>query len=327
MLKKITFSIYSLVIVLVLLELTLRLAGISPYQTPKIVMKVEPDFFIMPDSKLGFKQKTGKYNVFYHDSINTKLTIDTSSNRITSIKKEKHKAKQIDYYFGCSFTMGHGLSDEETFCWKIQEKLPRSKISNFAVGGTGTIYSYNQMIQLTDEEIPDRIIIVYAGFHNERNTNNLQWQMMNSLISKNKPGGIKIPYARISEDSIKTGFMTRFPEYKQIPLIENSSVVNSISLLSTKLHEMLITKSDKVTILIFDKIIDFCKKNNVKLIVLGIDNDKKTKNMLNQLTLRGIKTYDISIDLSNKEYLFLDKIHPNKIAHEKYANKIINHIY
>lgn len=71
---------------------------------------------------------------------------DAQGRRVTPISDGKPQAELL--LFGCSYTFGHGLEDQETWAWKLGELLgPQWRIRNYAYNGFGP----QQMLTLLEE--------------------------------------------------------------------------------------------------------------------------------------------------------------------------------
>jgi len=72
---------------------------------------------------------------------------------------------------GCSFTFGMGVSDEDTWPWLLQERLPGYHVVNTGVGGYGTdqaLLAADQLVQHSTE--PTRLVVLgFADFQIDRN--------------------------------------------------------------------------------------------------------------------------------------------------------------
>lgn len=66
------------------------------------------------------------------------------------------------FVFGCSYTYGWFLDDEQTYAWLLQESLPESNVYNFAQPGYGT---HHALLRLTEQlrlgRIPKACVFSY----------------------------------------------------------------------------------------------------------------------------------------------------------------------
>lgn len=71
--------------------------------------------------------------------------------------------------YGCSFTYGTGLADNETFTAELQRALPNVRIHNRGVGGFGTVQNYLQFRQDIKNKAVDYAVFVIISDHRFRN--------------------------------------------------------------------------------------------------------------------------------------------------------------
>lgn len=131
---------------------------------PKIGWVLSPDSLRFPH-RLIASQGTVQYDVVY--SV-------TAGGRRTS-------AKPVDgpslITAGCSFTFGHGLNDEDTWPWMLQEELPRYHVANVGCMGYGT----DQALLAAEREVrrsPGKthaVVLGFADFQIERNRCTQGW--------------------------------------------------------------------------------------------------------------------------------------------------------
>jgi len=76
---------------------------------------------------------------------------------------------------GCSFTFGHGLDDEDTWPWLLQEQLPERQVLNAAVMGYGT----DQALMAAERQLrlhpAEAVILGFGDFQIERNRGPQGW--------------------------------------------------------------------------------------------------------------------------------------------------------
>jgi hypothetical protein len=102
---------------------------------------------------------------------NTVLNTNSRGLRGTSeVPYEKTPGKQRILIFGDSFTFGDDVSDQETYCYYLQQLLPNAEIVNMGVHG----YGHDQMLIFLQEEgikyNPDIVILGFIAADMNRNT-------------------------------------------------------------------------------------------------------------------------------------------------------------
>jgi hypothetical protein len=162
-------------------EVALRMRGYGPWHpqttSPELI---EPKGKLSAKHPLlGYANLPGKFHVTLSGGHRWKVTHLSHGLRATHFVqsgKRKRSKKEI-WILGCSFTYGWGVNDDETFAWLLQEKLPNYEVVNFGVCGYGTMHSLIQFREaLKEREKPVTAVIVYASFHDERNTMLRSWR-------------------------------------------------------------------------------------------------------------------------------------------------------
>src|SRR5205085_2187667 len=107
-----------------------------------------------------------------------------------------------------------------------QESFPEYEVVNFGVSGYGTLQS---LIQFRDAiqhgQKPKLAIIVYASFHDVRNTFIRIRRKM--LASSDYLGPLNQPYARLNNDEKLEVFMDT-TEYREFPLMRYSAFIHAL---------------------------------------------------------------------------------------------------
>ena len=87
---------------------------------------------------------------------------------------------------GCSFTFGHGLNDQDTWPWLLQEKLPNYHVVNAGCMGYGT----DQALLVAEREVRQHpsqtaaVILGFGDFQIERNRCTQGWMSVVYPFSK-----------------------------------------------------------------------------------------------------------------------------------------------
>jgi len=194
--KKILFGAIMLVGALVVLEvfaswfqlLWIRLAGTEQFTKVEptyislvnISYKIGLRFFAAPsppvlygityeprpaqeaDAELGYKPLPGRYRVtFSHgERVRTIVTRNPDGTRWTG---ECQPNSPNVYIFGDSFAAGHGVNDEQTFAFLLQQARKDICVRLFAVAGYGMTQAFIQFHQLRSQIKPDDIVILGYG--------------------------------------------------------------------------------------------------------------------------------------------------------------------
>ena len=214
--------------------------------------------------------------------------------------------------FGCSFTAGFGLENNETFSYKLAQYTNRS-VYNRGRSGTGLPFLY---YQLSDNEIikelpknPEYIIFTLIPNHFPR-----LFRYRNFVLTGEHTLRYKIQDNKLVEDKIKFPFLHSF--FTSIVIEEYLENKNS---LDTK-------KVTDLTLKIFDESYKIIKEKfpNTKFVILYYEGPWDKKNIYDNLLkeISKISNDIIIIHINEKlpqltekdEYWLEDKAHPSSKA-------------
>jgi hypothetical protein len=136
------------------------------------------------DPLLGWALKSGPLE-FRHtlSDENGKVQFDViysvvNGQRRTSLSTDAKRTEgPVLIAAGCSFTFGHGLNDQDSWPWQLQERLPRYRVMNTADLGYGT----DQALMAAERQVklsPGRtaaVILGFGDFQIERNRASQAW--------------------------------------------------------------------------------------------------------------------------------------------------------
>ena len=326
-----------LIVVLILsfflLELGLRVVGFKPLELPAVGIQSKPEGCFIPKENKGIVLNPGEFSVSIGE-LNYQVQHTEDSIRVVSLNQfEDSVVKPIIQLYGCSFTYGMGVNDEETYPWLLQKQFPLFKIENRGVPGYGQVQLLNQLKGNKSAFEGVKVIVLnYLPFHDERNTLNPVYQhKLNigyQLSKKQNPKLItdfSYPYATLEEESLVLNQL-------DIEEIENSFFWESSSALFHTLFSWLREsrvdeKQDfEVSKALIKEIKIACEEYDIKLVLTMMSNDQRSSNLMTYCASIGVHVYDVSIDFNNQEmtnYPY-DK-HPNPKAHGIIADKIAPH--
>jgi len=91
---------------------------------------------------------------------NVLYTTDEKGRRITA--DNQSTADTLILLFGCSYTYGEGLNDDETFAWQLSELLgPKFQVYNYGFHGYGS----HQMLALLESDRLDEFEKKYKNIY------------------------------------------------------------------------------------------------------------------------------------------------------------------
>ena len=108
-------------------------------------------------------------------------------------------------FVGCSVTAGYGLSDPDTFAWKIQQKHPELEVVNFGTAGYGTVQSLLRMETVLGDAPPRLVLYGFISKHEPRNVATYTW--LRGLQLHSRRGHVSPPYVSLG----KNGALVRHP--------------------------------------------------------------------------------------------------------------------
>jgi hypothetical protein len=317
-------------VVLLLLEGSLRILGYKPYRTEKFSQQSNPEFWIIPDSSLGFALNPGSFHVTVNDELEFEVAHTQEGLRYIPVRSVDSTSFPLEdfAFFGGSFTYGWGLNDEETFPAQFAEESINYCVQNYAVPGHGMVQGFLQLKQLISEnKAPDYAVFCYLPFHDDRNAATMKFQFgllqgySNSNPETSEKFGIaRFPFIRIENGKLKVDFLSWDEKMKHWPLRQKSSLINLLQGISiTQADQKL--KKEEATLALFEEIESLCHYNDVNFMIYILSNDRLAKQAKNRFEEKGLPVLMSNIDLTDKQWTFYpDDDHPNQNAHKELGN-------
>jgi hypothetical protein len=166
--------ITSLVASVGIAEVGFRLLGYRPWGYAGL--RREEPALVSPDPALGWVNKPGRYLLPPHleGGQQIEVTILQDGSRATGTARADHGERIV--FLGCSVTFGYGLSDADTFAWKLQGTHPDLHIVNFGTPAYGTFQSLLRMERVLAEPSPARLLLYgFISPHEPRNVATYNW--------------------------------------------------------------------------------------------------------------------------------------------------------
>jgi len=324
LIAKAGLSLGTLLVMMALLEGILRLTKEPPWSPDLVPFRVEPGGKLFEDDPaLGYRLKPGHFTLFLADGHPVKITHWAGHERATSEHAGISGGPEL-WIFGCSYTYGWSLSDQETFPWLVQEKFPQVKVRNFAVPGYGDLQGLLRM----REEVgtgnrPEAIVLVYASFHDERNAGLRRWQKTLIRPKNDGLGPQAQPRARLDQTgNLKIGGKPE--EFWEIPGMRRFSIPHSIEKRWAKIeaNSIPLAEISRQIIAQMGKEAEFAGGD---FFLAGIEPDRKTQAMLADWSRQGGMTVDLSVDLEQPGMRNTPHdSHPGPNAHRIFARRLIH---
>lgn len=214
--------IFQVFVALFASELLLRLFGYAPlsgYSDPSIsaeLTEVAADF--------GWRNKEGQ-GVIQLPSAEKSYSYSNweDGGRATRFNYEKSGKRVV--LVGCSAMYGWGLSDSDTFAWKLQQLFPELDIRNHAVTGYSSLQALMTMelfrtkaYQQGRGNHSQEVVLYLYGMidhHEDRNVGTAAWQEV--LARNTSSGNISMPYCRVAKGCERQLNRSFYPE---VPLAD-----------------------------------------------------------------------------------------------------------
>jgi hypothetical protein len=165
MLKNALLLAISTLLACLTVEGGLRLIGYTPLVLPKSIDRN----WSRPDPLFGWTNRAGRFAA--SEAGNAEMNFDQSGQRVTP--PGAAIARRVDVV-GDSITQGYGVTDRETYVWRVAAMRPDLAFANLGVGGYGT-YQSLQVMESRSADPPALYVYGFFGDHRFRNVAHLGW--------------------------------------------------------------------------------------------------------------------------------------------------------
>jgi hypothetical protein len=301
-----------------------RLKGFRPWAPSQDrPMRVQPaGGFGTPDADLGHAYLPGQFTVTLADGYSFRMTQGEDGLRITRPLSGRHDAPSRGalWIFGCSYTHGWSLDDEETYPWLVQERLADYDVVNFGVGGYGTLQSLLQFRRALEKRpAPKAAVLAYGSFHDARNT--LNRYRMKGVTPPTGRTSVRLPCARLGGDGALEIFAVDADHYRPWPLQRYLAFVHFLEE-SANRRELLRVRSHLVAKAIVDEFKRLADRHGTRLVLAGIFRSPDTTDMLRYARSEGIDSVDISVRDTPEFQNLPHDAHPNALANRRFAERL-----
>jgi hypothetical protein len=149
-----------------------------------------------PDPVLGWLNKPGHYVLPPHlpGGPKREVTVLPDHSRVTGASSRAGAERVV--LVGGSVTNGYGLSDADTFAWRLQQSHPELRIVNFGTAAYGTFQSLLRMERVLDETPPPSLVLYgFITQHEARNVATYDW--LRGLALNSKRGHVAPPHVTL----------------------------------------------------------------------------------------------------------------------------------
>jgi hypothetical protein len=301
-------------------EVIARTQGVTAWELAAVEVAVEPgDRFFAKHPSLGYTHIPGEFAVTLRNVHTFKVTHLDNTLRVTQplAAYDNQPSREEIWIFGCSFTHGWALNDEETYPWLVQQEFPQFEIINFGVSGYGTLHSFIQFREALEAGRRPRLAIAtYAAFHDSRNT--FLRSRQKNISAWNKLGPLVQPYARVDEAGELT-FDIADVEYIEFPLMRHSAFMHFLERKYND-YEARKHRSQEVSKAIIKEMSALAAEKGVDFVLANIGKHG-TAAVLEFAREEEIEVVDISLDLKGRRHRY-DVQHPSADANREYADML-----
>jgi hypothetical protein len=295
-------------------------------ERPELSLRVTPTDarLYTPDAELGY---TVTPNVDMQieflkksQSIEFSVRTDDRGRRWTGIQAgDGIVPKPEVWIFGCSFTFGWLVDDDESYPWLLQQRFPSLAVRNYGVGGYGTLQSLLQYQRALRESDPPRIaILAYANFHEERN-------VMSPLRSKRLGrswrawGEVNQPYMQwLGEGKFVIRQSSTYQPY--LPFVESSALANRLDRAIFKMLERRALLEDHRQDVSRHLVDEFERESRSHGVVFALGQLDSPLKMVEYAQRRGIPVVDMALP-EGADFEIADDGHPNPRGHRFLAER------
>jgi len=266
----------------------------------------------VPDPVIGYKFPPGPrrlgFQVDDRQLIYTSVIGDDGFRR-TSADPSIHAGQRQIAIFGCSFTLGIGVNDEDTFAWLAQQELPQWNVRNLGMSGMGNLAGLLQLEDEVKRGSPVAIaVFVYNPFHVARNAGAPWWLLLLTRKGQEVNPTIRYPRAVINQ---RGDFSVEMVELNEKLWMEKPDLSGEYQLMITRI--------------IFYRALELCKSHAI-VPVLALQTGPLDDPIVQYAKSIGFRLVDMRVDLDAqggyKYSNFPFDGHPNKLAHLEYAKRL-----
>jgi lysophospholipase L1-like esterase len=210
-------------------------------------------------------------------------------------------------FYGCSFTFGSGLADNETFPSLLQSRLPGVRVVNRGVGGHSTVHSYLQFRKDARQGAVNAAVICVISDHRYRNYGHPVWMRRHLIMDWYKVGIEHIPRARIDRSG---NIWIEF-----LPIWQQSLLREDFDFIFPDEYTL-----DTLTIRVLQEIKSISSANNIPVVFALLDSvDADFFRILGEAIPEFI---DVSTPYDPEHTFLPEDIHPNVQANKLFAERL-----
>lgn len=319
-LKNMKLVLIWMLVLMCSLEIGLRLTGATTFTNEDYSVESSPKNAFVGDSLYGIKLNLGNFKVTLNDSLVFNTTHLSNNERLVS--GANNNSDTIISVFGCSFTYGYGVENDEHFTSKLQKRLPKYKFHNMGVVGYGTIQSLLQLKALPNLDKTKAAILTFSDVHFERNTllQSYRSALKIGFGRSSKETSVQLQSARfpyVKDSSLQVQYVTWDKMYENWWFREYSATINSAQVTYDKYSDNKID-SYLLTSKIIEEMNSFCTSNTIQFGIIYLDDSERVERLKAEFS--EIPSVSVHFDFSDTKLTNAPyDNHPNYLGHNKIA--------
>lgn len=248
-------------------------------------------------------------------------TTNSSGFRCTQSQEVHEDSRPIIAVFGCSITFGTAVSDEDTYCWKLQAMFPQYRVCNYAIQGFSPYESLLLMKQALSTCKPAAVVFGYHPVQDIRNVRSYPytWWMGEQ------------PQCELVTRKHSSRSELREAKRYQLPWSFGAAPTVPLLLLFCYLQSPLLRRNRQSTIRatmehIFLEMKELCGSVDCPLLIAALDSSVPYVRFFEQHEFAWCRSL-VSLDEKSEEgkyawTLYPFDLHPNGAAHGVFAKDI-----
>lgn len=325
--RKIRNAIFLILVLFPCGEIAARIIGWTPLYNNDYKVHAVPKHWLVGDSIYGLQLSPGKFSITLNDSV----TFHTSHDRFRKRRSgEKDSCERI-FVYGCSFTYGYGVNDDQTFVSLLNRSREGESFSNFGVPGYGTLQALMRLKkEIESGNVPSSVMIVHSSVHPERNgmansyrkALKIGYKNSNKHVESNMQDA-RFPFMEKSKSAVQ--FVSWKEIYSNWPGREQFAIVNAVQSLSQERPNE--EKLEQITERIFEDIVELCDANSIRCIVVNLDDGKFKNRYQDLLEKFQVGVVSVNFDFTSEKYTNRPyDSHPNTLGHKRIAGSILDYL-
>jgi hypothetical protein len=263
------------------------------------------------DAQLGYVSAPGTHDITLISSGGTRsfrAVIGADGYRVTTRQGSPDAVGKDVWIFGCSFTWGWGVNDDETYPWLIQERFRAFRVRNLGGNAYGNVHALVQLRDLLETGArPAVAVFAYNSFQLPRNIAAPEWLGSLHIV---RTAFRDLTYLRAGLDQDGHLYTTL------VPIINPGLDRVATGVISGDVYyELLVTKE------IFRATKELADRDGVA-VILAFQTPGSNDAVVAYARAIGYRVADLTVPRSNEYTLHPVDHHPNAAAHRLYATKL-----